>query len=275
MFVNTLEEIRGKGRELSLGEGRISSVKLVTAAHDMGFSMSFNSFEAGIESTLWYKNHWEANYIISGACDVQDVTTGARWALGPGSLYTVGPRDRHFFRSFEAVTLLSIFNPPTAGTETHDEDGAYPPTGPIPEGQDRMFVKTAEDMRAQGLEKVAASGAARTLRMLTQVDGVGFTLSDVHVEAGNTCVLWYKNHWEANFVIAGRGRSTNLTTGESWAMAPGTLHVVGPADRHDVQAEETLHVVSIFSPALQGDEMHDEDGALAQSGPVPTGPKSM
>jgi L-ectoine synthase len=138
-----------------------------------------------------------------------------------------------------------------------------------------MFVKTAEAMRAEGLEKAAANGTARTLRMLTKADRVGFTLSDVHVEAGNTCVLWYKNHWEANFVLAGKGRSTDLTTGESWAMAPGTLHVVGPQDRHDVEAHETLHVVSVFNPALAGDEMHDEDGALAPSGPVQPGPKSM
>ncbi len=275
MFVKTLDEIRGQGRELILGGGRISSVKLVTAAHDMGFSMSYNTIGAGIESTLWYKNHWEANYIIAGACDVQDVTTGERWPLPPGALYTVGPRDRHFFQAFEDVTLLSVFNPPVTGTEVHDEDGAYPPTGPIPEGRERMFVKTAAALRAQGLEKTAANGTARTLRMLTQADRLGFTLSDVHVAAGNSRVLWYKSHWEANFVLEGEGRSTDLATGQSWALAPGTLHVVGPRDRHDVQAQAALHVLSVFSPALQGDEMHDGDGALAPSGPVPPGPRSM
>ncbi len=41
-----------------------------------------------------------------------------------------------------------------------------------------------------------------------------------------------------------------------------------------MHAETGLHLLSIFCPALQGDEMHDEDGALAPSGPVPPGPKA-
>ena len=28
---------------------------------------------------------------------------------------------------------MSVFNPPLYGGETHDDQGAYPPTGPIPE----------------------------------------------------------------------------------------------------------------------------------------------
>ena len=138
-----------------------------------------------------------------------------------------------------------------------------------------MFRRSLEEFRAAGKEKVVANGGARSARLLTKVDGLGFSLADVSLAAGMEVTLWYKNHWEANFVLAGRGRSTDLTTGESWAMAPGTLHVVGPADRHDVEAHETLHVVSVFNPALQGDEMHDEDGALAPSGPVLPGPRNM
>ena len=32
-----------------------------------------------------------------------------------------------------------------------------------------------------------------------------------------------------------------------------------------------LHLLSIFSPALKGDEQHDEEGALPPSGPTPPG----
>ena len=32
------------------------------------------------------------------------------------------------------MRIISIFNPSIIAEETHDEDGAYPPTGPVPPG---------------------------------------------------------------------------------------------------------------------------------------------
>ena len=64
----------------------------------------------------------------------------------------------------------------------------------------------------------------------------------------------------------------DLTTGERWELAPGTLYNVGPKDRHRVTALTDLHILSVFCPALRGDEQHDADGALEPSGPVPPGP---
>ena len=34
---------------------------------------------------------------------------------------------------FSDTYLLSVFNPPLIGHETHDEEGTYTPNGPIPE----------------------------------------------------------------------------------------------------------------------------------------------
>jgi hypothetical protein len=48
---------------------------------------------------------------------------------------------------------------------------------------------------------------------------------------------------------------------------------VGPKDRHQVRADTALHLVSVFSPPLEGHEQHDADGALTPSGPVPPGPE--
>jgi L-ectoine synthase len=55
-------------------------------------------------------------------------------------------------------------------------------------------------------------------------------------------------------------------------MEPGMMYCVGPADRHSMFAKTDLHLLSIFCPALQGDEMHDDEGTLAPSGPIPPGP---
>ena len=214
------------------------------------------------------------NYVVSGRGEIENLTSGESWPLAAGTLYTVGPRDRHRITVSEDLRAINVFNPPVVGDESHDEDGAYPPTGPVPEGRERMFVKSLDELRAAGHEKVVADGSARTVRMLLKEDGVGVTICDVNLAAGNRNVLWYKNHWEANYILSGAGDVSDLTTGDSWPLAPGTMYCVGPDDRHSMHAETDLHLLSVFCPALQGDEMHDEDGALAPSGPVPPGPKA-
>ena len=160
------------------------------------------------------------------------------------------------------------------GDETHDDDGAYPPTGELPPGADRMFVRTVEELRSAGREKTVAAGSSLAVRMLLKQDGMGFTLSDVNLAAGNKNNLWYKHHWEANYILEGSGEVHDHATGDVWKMEPGMLYNVGPDDRHSMHAHTDLHLLSVFSPALVGDEQHDEDGAYAPSGPVPPGPQA-
>ena len=188
MFVRTLDDLRAAGKEKVLVGGRARVVRSLTAIDGLGFSFSDVRIAAGSETTLWYKNHWEANYIVAGLGEVEDLTSGERWPLAAGTLYTVGPKDRHKLTAAEELRIISVFNPPITGDETHDEDGAYPPTGPIPEGRERMFVKTVGEMRAAGLEKVVADGSARTVRMLLKEDGIGVTICDVNLAAGSSCL---------------------------------------------------------------------------------------
>ena len=84
------------------------------------------------DSMLWYKNHVEANYVLEGEATVEDLASGQVWHLRPGSLYVVGPRDRHHLKAEREVYFVSVFNPPLRGDEVRDADGAYPPTGDIP-----------------------------------------------------------------------------------------------------------------------------------------------
>lgn len=272
MFVRTLDDRTAAGMVRAVGAGT-RSARYLTVNDRMGFSYNDNRIAAGSEMTLWYKHHWEANFILSGRGTVTDVTTGQSWPLERGVLYTVGPNDRHRLVLTEDTHLVSVFCPPLRGDERHDPDGAYPASGVSPRTDRRMFVKRADDMRAAGHEMTVANGQARTLRMLTKADDVGFGFSDVHFSAGAETVLWYKHHWEANHVIAGAGVVTDLTTGQSWRLGPGVSYNVGPKDRHQLRAETDLHLVSVFCPPLEGHEQHDRDGALTPSGPVPPGPE--
>jgi quercetin dioxygenase-like cupin family protein len=272
MFIRTLDELAAAGRIKSLVHDTTRSARFLTRADGMGFSYNDNRVSNGSDAVLWYRHHWEANYIISGRGEVTDLTTGQAWPLEPGVLYVVGPNDRHRFRVTEDEHHVSVFCPPLRGDERHDEDGGYPANGPGPQTDRRMFVKRADEMRAAGKEMVVANGQARTLRMLTRADDLGFGFSDVHFAAGAEATLWYKHHWEANHIISGTGEVTDLTSGQSWTLKPGVAYNVGPKDRHRLRADTDMHLVSVFCPPLQGKEQHDADGALPPSGPVPPGP---
>ena len=272
MLVRARQELRGHGRELEVFGGRVRSGRFLTKADGLGFSLNDVRVSAGQELSLWYKNHWEANYVIAGAGTVEETGSGAITVLSPGVIYTVGPRDRHVFRSETDVHVVSIFAPSLQGDECHDKDGAYIPSGDLPPRTGTMFVKRLDDLRAAGEEKIVANGGARTVRVLCQRDELGFSLSDVHVAAGRSNDLWYKNHWEVNYVLDGRAKITDLKTDEVTSIDQWFLYVVGPDDPHRFEALTDVHVISLFDPPLTGEEVHNADGVLPGSGPIPKGP---
>jgi L-ectoine synthase len=272
MLVRTLDEVEAAGRVFSLLHGNVRSARFINAGEGLGFSYNYSRVGKGADEILWYKNHWEANYIIAGQLEVTELATGEKWLLEPGGLYVVGPNDRHRWHVIEDERHVSVFCPPLRGDERHDKDGSFSACGPAPRTDRRMFVKRADDMRREGRELVVANGQARTVRMLTAADDVGFGFSDVHLNAGAEATLWYRHHREANHILSGTGEVTDLTTEESWRLGPETAYIVGPEDRHRLRAETDMHLVSIFCPPLRGDEQHDGDGSLPPSGPIPPGP---
>ena len=272
MFVRTLDELKTLGRIKFPADESFRSARFLTAADGMGFSYNENRVKGGTDLEVWLKHHWEANYIVSGRGEVTDLTSGETWPLEAGVLYVVGPNDRHRLLLTEVECHVSVFCPPLTGEERFDEDGSYEASGPIETTDRRMFVKRADQMRQAGKEMIAANGQARTIRMLTKVDAVGFGVSDVHLAAGADAVLWYKHHWEANHILSGSGEVTDLTSGQTWPLSPSVAYCVGPKDRHRLRAHSDLHLLSVFCPPLVGDEQHDDEGTLAPSGPIPPGP---
>jgi L-ectoine synthase len=124
-----------------------------------------------------------------------------------------------------------------------------------------MFVKTADDVRGGRGDTVLTGGKARVLRYLLREDGVGFTVSDIRIEAGSDMVLWYKNHIEANYVLEGEGSVEDLETGAVYELAPGTMYVLDKHDRHRFRSKTRMRMICVFTPALVGGETHDEDGS--------------
>lgn len=272
MFIQTLDGLEKLGRIKFPADASFRSARFLTAAEGMGFSYNENRVKKGTDLIVWLKHHWEANYIVSGKGEVTDLTSNERWPLEAGTLYVVGPNDRHRLHLTEDECHVSIFCPPLTGNERFGSDGSYEASGPIEKTDRRMFVKRIDEMRKAGKEMITANGQARVVRMLTKADNVGFGLSDVRLAAGAEAKLWCKHHWQANHILGGSGTVSDMDTGRSWELAPGMAYHVGPGDRHRVCADTALHLLSVYCPPLVGDEQHDADGAVAASGPVPPGP---
>ncbi len=271
MFIKTPEQLRAAGKEYFHCDGALRTVRYLTKPDGMGFSVSDVYCSAGFDEILWYKHHWEANYIVAGRGILEEISSNKTWELEPGMVYTVGPKDRHRIHAMDDIHAISIFNPPLSGDETYDEDGSFEPSGELLLGPGTLSVKYLDELRAAGREKVVAGGSARSIRILLQEDNVGFTLCDVNLDRGNKSVLWYKHHWEANYILHGRGEVSDLSSDEQWVLQPGVMYIVGPEDRHSIEALTDIHLISIFNPPLQGDEQHDEKGTLSASGPLPPG----
>lgn len=128
-----------------------------------------------------------------------------------------------------------------------------------------MIVVDKNDLLG-GARDVSGPGWG-SLRLLVKSDGMGFSMTETKIEPGAHLNLQYLNHIEACFCIAGRGVVTEASTGEKHVIEPGVLYAPNKHERHEVsvKGEEPLHLICVFSPALQGDEVHGPDGSYASS----------
>jgi L-ectoine synthase len=125
MIVRSLEDVAGTDRDVT-GEGWRSR-RLLLAGDGMGFSLHDTTVAAGSELSLEYRHHLEACYCVEGSAEIEDLATGDRHAIGPGTVYALDRHDRHVLRASTELRLVCVFNPALAGTERH-VGGGYEPT---------------------------------------------------------------------------------------------------------------------------------------------------
>lgn len=100
-------------------------------------------------------------------------------------------------------------------------------------------------------------GSGTSHRLLTEADGMGFTVCDTLVRKGTSSPLQYRRHLEACYCTGGSGEVVT-TDGTRYKITAGTIYALNENDAHYLVAsdDEDLHLVSVFSPALRGDEKH-------------------
>ena len=120
MFVRSIAEIAGTERDVNWGNGQ--SRRLVLESDGLGFAVMETLVLAGTESLLEYKNHFEACYCIEGEGEIEDMD-GNVYPIKKGTIYGLDKHDKHKLRATVDMRLVSVFNPPLKGNESHDLSG--------------------------------------------------------------------------------------------------------------------------------------------------------
>ena len=123
-----------------------------------------------------------------------------------------------------------------------------------------MIVRTLDEV--VGTDRDVEGDGWRSRRLLLRQDEMGFSFHDTTVAAGTELNLQYKHHLEACYLIAGEAELTDLATGETHSLRPGSMYALDQHDRHTLRVQSDLHLVCVFNPALTGGETHDADGSF-------------
>ncbi|MEY4126079.1 MAG: hypothetical protein RL737_268 [Bacteroidota bacterium] len=102
-----------------------TSYRTVLKKDNLGFAMMQTEINKGGPYKWHYKNHQEACFCVSGNGYLEDLITGEVCKIEPGVTYIVDKHQPHLFTAITDVVLISVFNPPLRGDETHDENGNY------------------------------------------------------------------------------------------------------------------------------------------------------
>jgi L-ectoine synthase len=124
MIVRNLSEIEGTEQDVQAENW--SSRRLLLRKDGVGFSMHDTVIKANTETLIWYKNHIEAVYCISGEGEIETVHDGKVYPIRSGTLYVLNQHEKHLLRGKSEMRMVCVFNPPCTGNETHDAEGTYP-----------------------------------------------------------------------------------------------------------------------------------------------------
>jgi L-ectoine synthase len=128
-----------------------------------------------------------------------------------------------------------------------------------------MIVKQLEQIVGTPAQVDAPGWVSR--RLILASDGMGYSVHDTLIKAGAVLEMEYRHHLETVYCIEGEGDISDLATGITHAIRPGTLYALNRHDRHILRANRGLpmRMVCVFNPPLTGQEVHDGTGAYPAS----------
>lgn len=121
-----------------------------------------------------------------------------------------------------------------------------------------MIVRTLDEIIGTKNEVKADNWASR--RLLLKDDNMGFSFHDTIIYAGTETHIWYKNHLEAVYCVAGEGEIETVSDGKVYPIKDGTMYALDQHDEHYLRATKDMRMICVFNPPLSGRETHDKDG---------------
>ena len=227
---------------ISLADGRASSVRILTKKDCLGFSVSIVKLEAGLIFDIWYKNHWETNYVISGTGKLVNLEQKFLWNLEKNDVYCVGPEDQHQLKAETDLLIISIFCPAVNGDEIHDQDGSYPPTGPVPSRTEKMFIVPAHELKAEPNKNKHIKNTA----IINKSKDVGIILNRLEILNGEQHVLNNRQKNGANYVLKGEGILTGLSKNIRYPLNSNTLFFNTQTESLAIIAKSDLTILNIL-----------------------------
>ncbi|MHA3979863.1 ectoine synthase [Halovulum sp. GXIMD14794] len=125
MIVRDLNKIPEAEPHRVVSDAQWTSVRMLLADDNMGFSFHITTLNAGSEHEFEYKNHFESVFCMKGKGSITDLGTGQTHEILPGVMYALDQHDRHILRAEEELVMACCFNPPVTGKEVHQADGSY------------------------------------------------------------------------------------------------------------------------------------------------------
>jgi ectoine synthase (EC 4.2.1.108) len=128
-----------------------------------------------------------------------------------------------------------------------------------------MIVKHLDEIL--GTEADVDTEGWNSRRLIFKDAGMGYSVNDTIIKSGAELEMAYRHHLETVYCIEGEGEITDLATGQTHAIRPGTIYALNEHDHHKLKANKGTHMrmVCVFNPPLTGREVHDETGAYAIS----------
>jgi len=124
-----------------------------------------------------------------------------------------------------------------------------------------VIIRDLRDVENTGREIRPESGNWVSRRLLLARDGLAFSFHDTVVRGGTETLIHYRHHVEAVYCIEGEGEVVLLDEGRTVPVRAGTLYVLNGHERHLLRARTEMRILCVFTPPLEGDEVHREDGS--------------
>jgi L-ectoine synthase len=124
MIVRHLDDVVNTERQVKTETW--DSVRMSLKDDNVGYSFHITTIYAGTETPIWYQNHYETVFCMSGEGEIETCDDGKVYPITPGMMYVLDRHDKHLLRAKTEMKMACVFNPPLNGKEVHDENGVYP-----------------------------------------------------------------------------------------------------------------------------------------------------